>query len=55
VRLYTRRGYNWSGRYRLIIEAARRLKVRSAIIDGEADFLRGSIRVLQHIQPRKLT
>src|SRR5215218_7300460 len=36
VRLYTRRGYNWSGRYPLIIDAIRRLKVRSVVIDGEA-------------------
>jgi ATP-dependent DNA ligase len=36
VRLYTRRGYNWSGRYPRIVEAARRLRVRSFIIDGEA-------------------
>jgi ATP-dependent DNA ligase len=30
------RGYNWSGRYPLIAEAVRRLKGRSATIDGEA-------------------
>jgi bifunctional non-homologous end joining protein LigD len=36
VRLYTRRGRNLSGRYPLIVEAVRRLKARSAIIDGEA-------------------
>jgi len=36
VRLYTRRGYNRSGRYPLIIDAVRRLKIRSVIIDGEA-------------------
>jgi bifunctional non-homologous end joining protein LigD len=36
VRLYTRRAYNWSGRYPRIIEAVRRLKVRSVILDGEA-------------------
>jgi bifunctional non-homologous end joining protein LigD len=36
VRLYTRRGYNWSGRYPRIIEAVHRLKVRSIVIDGEA-------------------
>jgi len=36
VRLYTRRGFNWSGRYPGIIDAVRRLKVRSVVIDGEA-------------------
>jgi bifunctional non-homologous end joining protein LigD len=36
VRLYTRRGFNWSHRFPLIAEAVRRLKVRSAMIDGEA-------------------
>jgi len=36
VRLYTRRGFNWSGRYPRIIDAVRRLKVPSVIIDGEA-------------------
>jgi bifunctional non-homologous end joining protein LigD len=36
VRLYTRRGYNWSHRFPLIVHAMTRLKVRSIIIDGEA-------------------
>jgi bifunctional non-homologous end joining protein LigD len=36
VRLYTRRGYNWSHRFPLIAAAVKRLKVRSAMIDGEA-------------------
>jgi bifunctional non-homologous end joining protein LigD len=36
VRLYTRRGYNWSHRFPLIVQAVTRLKVRSVIIDGEA-------------------
>ena len=35
VRLYTRRGFNWSDRFPLIVEALRRLKARSATIDGE--------------------
>jgi ATP-dependent DNA ligase len=36
-KLATKRcGFNWSGRYPLIVEAVRRLKVRSAMIDGEA-------------------
>jgi len=36
VRLFTRRGYDWSGRYPLIIDAARGLTVSSIVIDGEA-------------------
>src|SRR4029079_6605454 len=36
VRLQTRGGYNWADRYPWIVEAARALKVRSAVIDGEA-------------------
>ena len=36
VRLYTRRGFDWSHCFPLIVEAVRRLKVCSAIIDGEA-------------------
>src|SRR3954466_646309 len=36
VRLFTRRGYNWSERYPLIVEAALRLKTTSFVIDGEA-------------------
>jgi bifunctional non-homologous end joining protein LigD len=36
ARAFTRRGYDWTARYSRIIEAASRLKVKSAIIDGEA-------------------
>jgi ATP dependent DNA ligase domain len=36
VRLYTRRGYHWSHRFPLIVQAVTRLKVRSVIIDGFA-------------------
>ena len=36
VRLFTRRGYDWSDRYPLIVEAALRLKTASFVIDGEA-------------------
>src|SRR5436305_13861183 len=36
VRLLTRRGYDWSDRYPLIIEAAHRLRKTSFVIDGEA-------------------
>ncbi|MER9937373.1 DNA ligase D [Mesorhizobium sp. M0088] len=36
ARAFTRRGYDWSHRYRRIVEAAAGLPVRTAIIDGEA-------------------
>jgi ATP-dependent DNA ligase len=39
VRLLTRRGYDWSDRYPLIITAARNLKTSSFVIDGEAVWL----------------
>jgi ATP-dependent DNA ligase len=36
VRLFTRRGYDWTYRYPLIVAAARRLQPSSFVIDGEA-------------------
>jgi len=36
VRLFTRRGADWTHRFRSIVEAVTRLKLRSATIDGEA-------------------
>jgi bifunctional non-homologous end joining protein LigD len=36
VRLITRNGHDWSGRFPLIAQAADALKVRSFLIDGEA-------------------
>jgi hypothetical protein len=36
VRLYTRRGYDWSDKYPWIVESLRSLRVRSIIVDGEA-------------------
>src|SRR5258705_4012416 len=36
VRLLTRRGYDWSDRYPLIVQAALRLRQNSFVIDGEA-------------------
>ena len=36
VRLFTRRGYDWTDRYPLIAKAAAKLQVASAILDGEA-------------------
>jgi hypothetical protein len=34
-RLFTRRGYDWSGKYPQIVESLLSLKVQSCIIDGE--------------------
>jgi bifunctional non-homologous end joining protein LigD len=36
IRLLTRNGHDWAGRYPLIVEAVNHLKVRSCLIDGEA-------------------
>jgi ATP dependent DNA ligase domain len=36
VRLFTRRGYDWTDRYPAIANAASRLKARSFTLDGEA-------------------
>lgn len=35
VRIFTRRGLDWTAKYRDLVETARGLNVRSAIIDGE--------------------
>ena len=35
IRAFTRRGFDWTDRYRPIVEAAAALHVKSAIIDGE--------------------
>jgi bifunctional non-homologous end joining protein LigD len=40
VRLFTRKGYDWSDRYPLIVEAALRIRKNSFVIDGEAVILR---------------
>jgi bifunctional non-homologous end joining protein LigD len=39
VRLFTRRGYDWSDRYPAIVAAARKLREPSFVIDGEAVIL----------------
>jgi bifunctional non-homologous end joining protein LigD len=36
VRLYARRGYDWSAKYPWIVDCLRSLRVRSIIVDGEA-------------------
>jgi hypothetical protein len=35
IRLITRGGHDWSGRYPLVVEAVNHLKLRSCLIDGE--------------------
>jgi ATP dependent DNA ligase domain len=39
VRLFTRNGHDWTGRYPLIVEAALRNRQTSFVIDGEAVLL----------------
>jgi bifunctional non-homologous end joining protein LigD len=39
VRLFTRNCYNWTSRYPLIVEAARRIRTKQFVLDGEAVFL----------------
>jgi bifunctional non-homologous end joining protein LigD len=39
VRLFTRNGHDWTGRYPLIVEAALRNRASSFVIDGEAVLL----------------
>jgi ATP-dependent DNA ligase len=39
VRLWTRNGYDWSGRFPLITEAALRIKLDRFVVDGEAVLL----------------
>jgi bifunctional non-homologous end joining protein LigD len=39
VRLFTRAGYDWTSRYPLIVEAARRIRTKQFVLDGEAVLL----------------
>lgn len=39
VRLFTRNGHDWTGRYPLIVEAALRNRTKSFVVDGEAVLL----------------
>ena len=39
VRLITRGGYNWSSQYPLIVQAARKIRQKQFVIDGEAVIL----------------
>jgi bifunctional non-homologous end joining protein LigD len=40
VRLFTRNGYDWTSGYPLIVEAARRIRTKQFVLDGEAALLR---------------
>ena len=40
ISMYTRRGYNWASRFRAVAEAAQRLPVNEAIIDGRSGWVR---------------
>jgi ATP-dependent DNA ligase len=42
VRLFTRNGHDWTERYPLIVEAARRIRVSAFVLDGEAVLLGGA-------------
>ena len=54
VRLLTRNGYDWSNRFPLIVEAARYLKTRSCLIDGEAVCCdEGGLPVFQKLRERR--
>jgi bifunctional non-homologous end joining protein LigD len=39
VRLFTRNGHDWTHRYSLTVEAARRIRIGSFVLDGEAVLL----------------
>src|SRR6478672_11926355 len=39
VRLFTRNGYDWTSRYPLIVETARRMRTKHFVLDGEAVLL----------------
>src|SRR4051795_648941 len=39
ARAFTRNGYDWTAKYRQLVEAAASLPVKSAILDGEATAL----------------
>src|ERR1044072_7361757 len=39
VRLFTRNGHDWTNRYPLIVEPARRIKTKQFVLDGEAVLL----------------
>jgi bifunctional non-homologous end joining protein LigD len=54
VRLFTRRGFDWSDRFPLISAAARRLRPQSFVIDGEAVWLdRDDLSQFDRLHSRK--
>ena len=61
ARAFTRRGFDWSDRYRPIVEAAAALPAKSAIIDGEVVVLDdkgvsniGQLRSAMRLQPERM-
>jgi bifunctional non-homologous end joining protein LigD len=40
IRIKTRRGFNWTDRFPLIVEAAERLRATTFVLDGEGVILR---------------
>ena len=52
VRLFTRNGHDWSDRYPLIVEAARKLRTPSFVIDGEAVILLAPMTAQQDADKR---
>jgi hypothetical protein len=55
VRLFTRRGYDWTDRYPAIVAAAAKLGVKSFTLDGEAGArpLRGSAALQEVAEHRQ--
>jgi hypothetical protein len=52
VRLFTRRGHDWSGRYPAIAKAALRLRARSFTIDGEAAVCADGVAIFDALHRR---
>jgi ATP dependent DNA ligase domain len=51
VRLFSRNGYDWSGRYPWIVEAARKIRQARFVLDGEATETGSSRPVAQNQAP----
>ena len=52
VRLFTRRGYDWTDRYPLIRKAVEAIRTASAVIDGEAVCCDAGVAAFEKRQPR---
>ena len=51
IRLFTRRGYDWTGRFESLVEAAWQLKAYRAIIDGEVISIKRAVGTGEAIEP----